>query len=111
MEYLKTQGLSLPRLGLGTFRMQGDVCRAAVESALALGYRHIDTAEMYGNEDAIGPAIAASGIARKDLHRHDQGLERKPRARRDPQGVRHQPEEAAGSITSISIWCIGRRRT
>jgi 2,5-diketo-D-gluconate reductase B len=68
MEYLKTQGLNMPRLGLGTFRMQGDVCRAAVESALALGYRHIDTAEMYGNEDAIGPAIAASGIARKDLH-------------------------------------------
>jgi 2,5-diketo-D-gluconate reductase B len=68
MEYLQTQGISLPRLGLGTFRMQGDVCRTAVESALGLGYRHIDTAEMYGNEDAIGPAIAASGVARKDLH-------------------------------------------
>ena len=68
MEYLQTQGISLPRLGLGTFRMQGDVCRAAVESALGLGYRHIDTAEMYGNEEAIGAAIAASGVARKDLH-------------------------------------------
>ena len=68
MEHLQTQGISLPRLGLGTFRMQGDTCRAAVESALALGYRHIDTAEMYGNEDAIGAAIAASGVARKDLH-------------------------------------------
>jgi 2,5-diketo-D-gluconate reductase B len=68
MEYLQTQGISLPRLGLGTFRMQGDLCRAAVESALALGYRHIDTAEMYGNEDAIGAAIAASRVARQDLH-------------------------------------------
>jgi 2,5-diketo-D-gluconate reductase B len=68
MESLKTQGISLPRLGLGTYRLQGDACRAAVESALGLGYRHIDTAEMYGNEEAIGPAIAASGIARKDLH-------------------------------------------
>jgi len=68
MEYLQAAGLSLPRLGLGTFRMQGDACRAAIESALALGYRHIDTAEMYGNEDAIGAAIAAAGIARKDLH-------------------------------------------
>jgi 2,5-diketo-D-gluconate reductase B len=48
--------------------MQGDVCRTAVESALALGYRHIDTAEMYGNEDAIGAAIAASGVARGNLH-------------------------------------------
>jgi len=68
MDYLQTQGIRLPRLGLGTFRMQGDVCRAAVESALGLGYRHIDTAEMYGNEDAIGAAIAASGVARRDLH-------------------------------------------
>jgi len=68
MESLHTQGISLPRLGLGTFRMQGDACRAAVESALALGYRHIDTAEMYGNEEAIGAAIVASKIARKDLH-------------------------------------------
>jgi 2,5-diketo-D-gluconate reductase B len=68
MEYLESQGIRLPRLGLGTYRMQGEVCRAAVESALGLGYRHIDTAEMYGNEDAIGTAIAASQVARKDLH-------------------------------------------
>ena len=68
MEYLQTQGIRLPRLGLGTFRLQGDACRVAVESALGLGYRHIDTAEMYGNEDPIGAAIAASGVARKDLH-------------------------------------------
>src|SRR3954453_22773367 len=68
MENLQTQGISLPRLGLGTFRMQGEVCRAAVESALGLGNRHIDTAEMYGNEDAVGAAIAASRVARKDLH-------------------------------------------
>ena len=68
MENLQTQDISLPRLGLGTFRLQGDPCRAAVESALALGYRHIDTAEMYGNEEAVGAAIAASSIARRDLH-------------------------------------------
>ena len=68
MEHLHTQGISLPRLGLGTYRMQGEVCRAAVESALALGYRHIDTAEMYGNEESVGAAIAAAGVAREDLH-------------------------------------------
>src|SRR3954467_12966148 len=73
MEHLQTQnlqggGISLPRLGLGTFRMQDETCRAAVESALGLGYRHLDTAEMYGNEEAIGAAIAVSGVARKDLH-------------------------------------------
>jgi 2,5-diketo-D-gluconate reductase B len=68
METIKTQGISMPKLGLGTFRLQGDACRAAVESALALGYRHIDTAEMYGNEEAIGAAIAAARVARGDLH-------------------------------------------
>src|SRR6201993_2051057 len=68
MDHLQTQGISLPRLGLGTYRMQGDTCRQAVESALSLGYRHIDTAEMYGNEEAVGAAIAASGVKRADLH-------------------------------------------
>jgi 2,5-diketo-D-gluconate reductase B len=73
MDNLQTQslqagGINLPRLGLGTFRMQGEACRAAVESALAMGYRHLDTAEMYGNEEAIGAGIAASGMARNDLH-------------------------------------------
>jgi 2,5-diketo-D-gluconate reductase B len=68
MEYLDSQGLHIPRLGLGTYRMQGDVCRAAVESALALGYRHIDTAEMYANEEAVGAAIATAGVPRGDLH-------------------------------------------
>ena len=68
MESLHTQGISLPRPGLGTYRMQGDVCRAAVESGLALGYRHLDTAEMYGNEEAIGAAIATAGVKRNELH-------------------------------------------
>jgi 2,5-diketo-D-gluconate reductase B len=68
MEFVDTQGLHIPKLGLGTYRMQGDVCRAAVESALALGYRHIDTAEMYANEEAVGAALAASGLPRAEVH-------------------------------------------
>jgi 2,5-diketo-D-gluconate reductase B len=68
MENIKTQGIAMPKLGLGTFRMQGDACRAAVEIALALGYRHIDTAEMYGNEESIGAAIAAARVPRAELH-------------------------------------------
>jgi 2,5-diketo-D-gluconate reductase B len=55
---------SIPKLGLGTFRMSGAACQASVESALALGYRHIDTGQMYANEDAIGTAIATSGLPR-----------------------------------------------
>jgi 2,5-diketo-D-gluconate reductase B len=68
MDNFHMQGLNMPRLGLGTYRMQGDVCRQAVESALELGYRHIDTATMYGNEDAVGAAIASSTVPRADLH-------------------------------------------
>jgi len=65
---IQTQGISLPRLGLGTYRMQGTVCREAVESALALGYRHIDTAEMYANEDAVGAALTGASVPRGELH-------------------------------------------
>lgn len=67
MQTLTTQGVSLPKLGLGTFRLTGDECRRAVESALALGYRHIDTAEMYANEEAVGAALASSGIPRGEV--------------------------------------------
>src|SRR5580698_5136657 len=65
--HLDTQGLSIPRLGFGTFRMPGGGCQPVVESALSLGYRHIDTAAMYENEDAVGAAIAGSGVKRDEL--------------------------------------------
>ena len=68
MRTLTTQGIDLPALGFGTFAMQGAECQSAVESALALGYRHIDTAEMYGNEAGVGEAIKASGIPREELY-------------------------------------------
>ncbi|HVJ53723.1 MAG TPA: aldo/keto reductase [Aliidongia sp.] len=68
MDVIQTQGLRMPKLGVGTFRMEGEACRAAVESALALGYRHIDTAEMYANEEAVGAALAASSVPRGDIH-------------------------------------------
>ncbi|MGY2288279.1 aldo/keto reductase [Pseudomonas sp. SDO528_S397] len=59
--------LHLPALGFGTFRMPGDECRAVVESALELGYRHIDTAAMYDNERAVGQAIEQCGVPRNEL--------------------------------------------
>ena len=68
MEIITTGGLAMPKLGLGTWGMTGAECRAAVESALELGYRHIDTAQMYGNADAIGAALQASQVPRSDLH-------------------------------------------
>ena len=67
MDSITTQGVAIPRLGFGTFRMPGGGARPVVESALALGFRHLDTAAMYDNEAAVGAAIAASGIAREEL--------------------------------------------
>ena len=64
MPLIDTPLLRMPRLGLGTWPMKGAECQAAVESALALGYRHLDTAEMYGNEEAVGAGLAAAGLPR-----------------------------------------------
>lgn len=59
--------MAIPAFGLGTFRLKGQQAVAAVSTALQLGYRHIDTAQIYGNEAEIGTAIKASRIAREDL--------------------------------------------
>ncbi len=59
--------ITMPDLGLGTWELDGDTAEKMVRAALDLGVRHIDTAQMYGNEDAVGRAIAASGVDRDDL--------------------------------------------
>ena len=68
MDMITAHGLRMPKLGLGTFRMKDADCADAVRSALELGYRHIDTAEMYDNEEPVGQGIASSGVARGDIH-------------------------------------------
>ncbi|MFL5751206.1 MAG: aldo/keto reductase [Chloroflexota bacterium] len=60
-------GVDLPALGFGVFQTPADATQAAVEDALRLGYRMIDTAASYLNEREVGAAIAASGIARSEL--------------------------------------------
>jgi 2,5-diketo-D-gluconate reductase A len=60
-------GVTMPILGFGVFQIPDDQTQAAVEAALKAGYRHLDTAASYGNEEAVGAAIAASGIARDEL--------------------------------------------
>ena len=59
--------MSIPAFGLGTFRLQDQVVIDSVSTALELGYRVIDTAQIYENEAAVGQAIAASGIPRDEL--------------------------------------------
>lgn len=68
VEKVKTvRGVEIPTIGLGTWRLNGFSGQEAVARALELGYRHIDTAEMYNNEREIGQAIAESLLAREEL--------------------------------------------
>jgi len=59
--------MHMPRLGLGTFRLQGQQAIDSVRNGLELGYRHIDTAQIYGNEAEVGSALAHAGIARDEV--------------------------------------------
>lgn len=67
MNIITLQNIDVPRLGFGTWKLDGNACVAAVKEALDTGYRHIDTAQAYGNEAAIGDALKQSGIKRDDL--------------------------------------------
>jgi 2,5-diketo-D-gluconate reductase A len=60
-------GVSIPQLGFGVFQIDPDDTKDATLAALEVGYRHIDTAEMYGNEAQVGEAVRASGIDRDDI--------------------------------------------
>ena len=64
MQTISVKGRSVPTLGLGTWALSGRQCYDAVRAALELGYRHVDTADMYGNEAEVGRAMRDSGIAR-----------------------------------------------
>jgi 2,5-diketo-D-gluconate reductase B len=63
---LEIQGTTVPKLGFGTWQIEGPQCQEAVEDALAIGYRQIDTARAYGNEEHVGRGIAAAGIPRNE---------------------------------------------
>jgi 2,5-diketo-D-gluconate reductase B len=64
---IEAKGARVPLLGLGTWDLRGPVCARVVEQALRLGYRHIDTAEMYDNEREVGEGFRASGVKRNDV--------------------------------------------
>ena len=64
---LSVHNTQIPALGLGTYKLAGREGEKQIERALQLGYRHIDTAEMYGNEEEVGKAVKNSGIKREDI--------------------------------------------
>jgi 2,5-diketo-D-gluconate reductase A len=60
-------GVEIPQLGFGVFQVKPDETAKAVQTALEVGYRHIDTAEMYGNEKGVGEGIRNSGVPREEV--------------------------------------------
>lgn len=64
---VNAHGARMPLLGLGTWDLRGRACADMVEAALRIGYRHVDTAEMYDNERFVGEGLKASGVARGDI--------------------------------------------
>jgi 2,5-diketo-D-gluconate reductase B len=66
-ETLAVQGVEIPKLGFGTWQITGRDCEVAVRDALELGYRHIDTARMYGNEAQVGQGLHDSGLNRDEV--------------------------------------------
>lgn len=67
MLYVEAKGARIPAIGLGTWELRGRSCARLVEQALRLGYRHLDTAQIYENEREVGEALRASGVARNDV--------------------------------------------
>jgi 2,5-diketo-D-gluconate reductase B len=65
MDVTTVRGVEVPTVGLGTWRLTGEQCRQSVRTALELGYRHLDTAQAYGNERQVGSALRASDIDRE----------------------------------------------
>jgi diketogulonate reductase-like aldo/keto reductase len=119
-------GANIPALGLGTFRSEGEVCVKAVSEAIRIGYRHIDTARMYGNEAEVGEGIRASGVPRDqlfvttkvwfediadgDLQRSaEQSLRRLGLDRVDLLLI-HWPNRAVPLDSSIGALCDAKRR-
>jgi len=90
MKYVEVDGEQIPKLGLGTWQIEGDDAREAVRHALEIGYRHIDTAQAYENEKQVGEGISESPVDRDDIFLTTKVW--KDNAR--PQDVRSSTEES-----------------
>ena len=67
MLFVEANGAKIPLIGLGTWELRGRTCARLVEQALRLGYRHIDTAQVYENEREVGEGLRASGVRRDEV--------------------------------------------
>ncbi|PSQ18647.1 aldehyde oxidoreductase [Halobacteriales archaeon QS_8_69_26] len=96
-ESVEVGGTSVPKLGLGTWRLEGKDCYRAVSTALEVGYRHVDTAAAYGNERQVGRAIADADVDREEVFLTTKVL---PVNATDYDSVR---EAARGSLDRLGV--------
>ena len=95
-------GTSIPQLGFGVFQVDPDRTAEVVGQALEAGYRHIDTAQMYGNEQGVGDAIRASGLDRADLYvttKLNNGFH-------EPDVARREIDESVAKLDAIDLLLI-----
>jgi diketogulonate reductase-like aldo/keto reductase len=67
LQIVETHGAKIPAIGFGTWALDGETCARAVRDAIGIGYRHIDTAAGYRNEDRVGEGVRAAGVSRGDI--------------------------------------------
>ena len=96
---LEIQGSTVPKLGFGTWEILGRDCEEAVTDALAIGYRHIDTAQAYDNEADVGRALAASSIPREELFLTTKLW-------RDEYAADRVRPSAEGSLERLQVSCV-----
>ena len=87
-------GVEIPQLGFGVFQVPPEDTQRVVEEALAVGYRHIDTAAAYRNEEGVGAAIAASGLPREEVFVTTKLWNGAAGLRLGPRGLRDEPRAA-----------------
>jgi 2,5-diketo-D-gluconate reductase B len=96
---VEIQGTTVPKLGFGTWQIEGPACQEAVEDALAIGYRHIDTARAYGNEREVGRGLEAGGVSRRELFLTTKIW----RAEYGPDDLRRAAED---SLQNLQVGCV-----
>ena len=94
-------GGSMPLLGFGTWQITGSECYDAVRKALDVGYRHLDTATVYRNEDEVGRALAGSGVPRDEVF----VTTKVPPSADDPRGVLEASLQKLGT-DHVDLWLI-----
>ena len=102
MEYVDVQSLRVPALGFGTWRLDGATAREGVRHALELGYRHIDTAAMYANEDEVGAGIRDAGVPRDEIFL----VTKIPPGSLDAAGVRRTVEASVDALGPVDLLLI-----